>query len=149
MFHGGTRVGPKGKFKIPAKTIYCFFLIFPFVPPMKQWKKSYLNELKFWEAQKIINQEYAEKFSFLFHVGPRNLPRSPYLWPRWSGPLVLGIRERMRWALVTNLIFMILSCRIFGMSRPEEFTLLFFQEKFTYLIGWCRISRLTKAAFLW
>ena len=40
----------------------------------------------FERLQKIINQVYAENFSFLFHVEPRNLPRSPVLWPRWSGP---------------------------------------------------------------
>ena len=34
----------------------------------------------FERLQKIINQIYAENFSCLFHV-----PRSPYLWPRWSG----------------------------------------------------------------
>ena len=40
----------------------------------------------FERLQKIINEAYAESFSFLIHVKPRNLPRSPYLWPRWSGP---------------------------------------------------------------
>ena len=40
----------------------------------------------FERRQKIINQAYAENFSCLFHVEPRNLPRSLYLWPRWSGP---------------------------------------------------------------
>ena len=37
----------------------------------------------FEKLQKIINQAYAENFSCLFHV-----PRSPYLWPRWSGPFL-------------------------------------------------------------
>ena len=53
----------------------------------------------FERLQKIINQAYDENFSCLFHVEPRNLPRSPYLWPRWSGPFVeknrrFGIREK-------------------------------------------------------
>jgi hypothetical protein len=47
----------------------------------------------FERLQKIINQAYAENFSFLFHVEPRNLPRSPNLWPRWSGPFMFHFLE--------------------------------------------------------
>ena len=47
----------------------------------------------FERLQKIINQAYAENFSCLFHVKPRNLPRSPYLWPRWSSPLDLNWKK--------------------------------------------------------
>ena len=36
--------------------------------------------------QKIQKQADSESYSSLCHVEPRNLPRSPYLWPRWSGP---------------------------------------------------------------
>ena len=36
----------------------------------------------------FINQTYAEYFSSLFHVKPRNLPRYHIQGPRWSGPLI-------------------------------------------------------------
>ena len=41
--------------------------------------------------QIIVNPAFAENFSFVFHVEPRNLPRSPYLWPGWSGPLSFAL----------------------------------------------------------
>ena len=44
------------------------------------------NFERFHEIQK---QADSESYSSLCHVEPRNLPRSPYLWPRWSGPLSL------------------------------------------------------------
>ena len=34
--------------------------------------------------QKIQFSDF-ESYSFLCHVEPKNLPISPYLWPRWSG----------------------------------------------------------------
>ena len=37
--------------------------------------------------QEIPKQANSESYSSLSHVEPRNLPRSPVLLPRWSGPL--------------------------------------------------------------
>ena len=51
------------------------------------WPQIGVILVDFWGFQ-IFPKENNENFSFLFHVEPRNLPRSPYLWPRWSGPLL-------------------------------------------------------------
>ena len=49
FFYKVSKGGPKEKC---WKTNWQFFSIFPLVPPWKLWKKSCLNELKFWEASR-------------------------------------------------------------------------------------------------
>ena len=46
------------------------------------------NFERFHEIQKQAN---SESYSSLSHVEPRNLPRCPVLWARWSGPLFVHI----------------------------------------------------------
>ena len=85
MGGGGTK-GKSSK-SLPRLSIV-FWIFFPLVPLWNNKNKSCLNELKFWEA----SEKHMLKMSaFLFHVERRNLPRSPYLWPRWSGPFWAGI----------------------------------------------------------
>ena len=47
--------------------------------------KSCLNDFE--RFQEIQKQADSESYSSLCHVEPRNLSWSPYMWPRWSGPL--------------------------------------------------------------
>ena len=58
-------------------------------PRVESWNKSCLNDIKFWEVSGNPKKQ-ANSESSLSHVEPRNLPRSRYLWPRWSGPLDLN-----------------------------------------------------------
>ena len=70
--------GPKGKFKIPAKTIYCFFFeFFPLVPLWNNENKSCLNELKFWEASENHKSSICQKFQLSISCGTQKSAKIP------------------------------------------------------------------------
>ena len=58
---------------------------------------------------------YAKIFSCLFHVEPRNLQRSPYLGPRWSGPFWIKICDQSIWIKLSGFTLWIL--RNFSRSK--------------------------------
>ena len=92
---------------------------------------------------KIINQAYAENFSFLYHVERRNLPRPSYLWPRWSSPfdpsnilIFYGLFHRCFWYSVIWMRY------IFFRERREERRSKYIHHQYERLGFFANISQL-------
>ena len=75
LFFIVSKGGPKEKCWKIAKTIHCFFSIFPLVLPLGNYeKKSCLNELKFWEASRNQKWSICWKFQLFVSLGTQKEP---------------------------------------------------------------------------
>ena len=68
---------PKEKCWKIAITIHWFFSIFPLVPPWKLWKKSCLNNLKFWEASGNQKRSICWKFQLSISLETQKSAKIP------------------------------------------------------------------------
>ena len=99
------------------------------------------NYERFHEIQK---QADSESYSSPCHVEPRNLPRSPYLWLRWSGPL--SVRYMHRYFLLLD-IFTIQIYWYFSSSKI--LTIHFFTANFLTIKNIGRFDWLKPKGELW